>query len=300
MNWLKKAKQSLKAFRRKKIPDGLWEKCPSCGEILFTKELKRQASVCPRCQFHFRIGALDYIDLLSDPSAFIEINSNLTSLDPLQFKDTKKYAERIKAAMDKTSLNSAIITGTASIDSMRFALGVMDFSFLGGSMGSVVGEKIYRLAKKAVEEKLPLVLVSASGGARMQESILSLMQMAKVSAAIAALSRAGIPYISILTNPTTGGVAASFAFQGDIIIAEPKALIGFAGPRVIRETVGEELPEGFQRAEFLLEHGMIDMIRSRKELKDTLSFLLRALTSKSLEAREEKSKENDSKAIKLV
>ncbi len=300
MNWLKRARQGIKSLGKKSLPDGLWEKCPSCGEILFKKELERKLSVCPRCDYHFRISAGKYVELLTDRGTFIEINAELTSLDPLNFRDTKKYTDRINKARKNTGLNSAIITGTGLIEGRNVALGVMDFSFLGGSMGSVVGEKIYRLVRKAVSEKLPVVIVTASGGARMQESILSLMQMAKTSAAIAALSKARLPFISVLTNPTTGGVAASFAFQGDIVIAEPKALIGFAGPRVIAETVGEELPEGFQRSEFLLEHGMVDMIVNRKELKSKLNFLIDTLMSTLREARKEDSEENVQNKISSI
>lgn len=278
MNWLKRAKQGIKTWRKKELPDGLWEKCPSCGEILYRKQLLRCMSVCPKCEFHFRINADRYIDILIDEGSFVEVDTNLVSTDPLGFRDTRRYRDRIRSAREKTGRNSAVITGTARIDGGGVAIAVMDFSFLGGSMGSVVGEKIGRIAARAVAERLPLVIVTASGGARMQESILSLMQMAKTSAAMADVSRARLPIVTILTNPTTGGVAASFAFQGDVIVAEPKALIGFAGPRVIRETVGEELPEGFQRSEFLLEHGMIDMIKSRTELRKTLGFVLDSLS----------------------
>jgi len=300
MNWLKRAKQGIKTWKKKNLPDGLWEKCPSCGEILYVKELVRSLSVCPKCDYHFRIGSSDYLGLMTDEKSFIETERGLYSADPLNFKDRKEYKTRIKDAIKKTGMNSAILTGTATMDGMHVGIGILDFGFLGGSMGSVVGEKIARLARLVVEKRIPLILVSASGGARMQESILSLMQMAKTSAAIAAVSRAGLPYISILTNPTTGGVAASFAFQGDIIIAEPKALVGFAGPRVIRETVGEELPEGFQRSEFLLEHGMIDMIVSRRELKQRIGFMLDTLTCGAAASVEEKSRKHDRKNISLI
>jgi acetyl-CoA carboxylase carboxyl transferase subunit beta len=300
MNWLKKAKQGIKTWRKKEVPDGLWEKCPSCGEILYRKELLRQLSVCPKCEYHFRINASAYMDILTDDGSFDETEASLSSLDPLSFRDSKKYTDRVRGARKKTGRNSAILTGTARIDGSPVALAVLDFSFLGGSMGSVVGEKIRRIADVAIEKRLPLVILSASGGARMQESILSLMQMAKTSAAIAAVSRARLPYISILTNPTTGGVAASFAFQGDVIIAEPKALIGFAGPRVIRETVGEELPEGFQRSEFLLEHGMIDMIKSRRELRKSLGYVLDSLTGSGLAGAEAEQRENGEKTITLI
>ena len=300
MNWLKKAKQGIRTWTKRDVPDGLWKKCPSCGEILYRKELLRQRSVCPKCEYHFRINASAYIDILADEGSFEETEAALSSVDPLRFRDSRKYSDRLRSAMKKTGRKSAIITGTASVSGHRTTLAVLDFSFLGGSMGSVVGEKIRRIADLAVERRLPLVIVSASGGARMQESILSLMQMAKTSAAIAAVSRARLPYISILTNPTTGGVAASFAFQGDVIIAEPRALVGFAGPRVIRETVGEELPEGFQRSEFLLEHGMIDMIKNRRELKAALGFILDSLTGSGLAGAEAEQRENGQKTITLV
>ena len=300
MNWLKKAKQGIKTWRKKEVPDGLWEKCPSCGEILYRKELLRQRSVCPKCEYHFRINASTYIDLLVDEGSFEETEAGLFSVDPLHFRDSKKYSDRLRDATKKTGRKSAIITGTATIEGHPAALAVLDFSFLGGSMGSVVGEKIKRIAGVAIGSRLPLVIVSASGGARMQESILSLMQMAKTSAAVAAVSRARLPYISILTNPTTGGVAASFAFQGDVIIAEPKALVGFAGPRVIRETVGEELPEGFQRSEFLLEHGMIDIIKNRRELKQALGFVLDSLTGSGLAGAEAEQRENGQNTITLI
>lgn len=300
MNWLNRAKQGIKTWRKKNLPDGLWEKCPSCGEILFKKELMKLMLVCPKCTYHFRIGARAYMEIIADTATFNEMDSDLVSSDPFEFKDSKRYKDRIKEARKKTGLNSAVITGTAALDGRLVAIAIMDFDFMGGSMGSVVGEKITRLARRAVSDKLPLIIVSSSGGARMQESILSLMQVAKTSAAIAGVSMAALPYISVLTNPTTGGVAASFAFQGDIIIAEPKALVGFAGPRVIRETVGEELPEGFQRSEFLLEHGMIDTICSRHELKKVLGFLLDCLTYGEAARVEEKNQENDHKTISLI
>ena len=300
MNWLKRAKQGIKTWRKKNLPDGLWEKCPSCGEILYVKELSRHMSVCSKCDYHFRIGASEFIRLMTDDNSFIETETGLYSGDPLDFKDSKKYKNRIKETIKKTGMNSAIVTGTATIEGTYTALGILDFNFLGGSMGSVVGEKIVRVANVAIEKRIPLILVSASGGARMQESILSLMQMAKTSAAISRVSRAGLPYISVLTNPTTGGVAASFAFQGDVILAEPKALIGFAGPRVIRETVGEELPEGFQRSEFLVEHGMIDMIVSRRDVKGVLGFLLDSLTCGAAASSEEKSQKNERTNISLI
>ena len=300
MNWLKRAKQGIKTWRKKALPDGLWEKCPACGEILYKKELAKLLFICPKCFYHFRITAHDYLEIITDPASFEEMDADLCSSDPLRFKDSKKYRDRIKEALKKTSLNSAVLTGTALLDGRRIAIAVMDFRFMGGSMGSVVGEKIARLARRAASEHLPLVIVSASGGARMQESVLALMQLAKTSAAIARVSKAGVPFISIITNPTTGGVAASFAFQGDIIIAEPKALIGFAGPRVIRETVGEELPEGFQSSEFLLEHGMIDMICNRQDLSSKLMGLLDILLGETANSVNEKSEEHGRKTIPLI
>jgi len=300
MNWLKKAKQGIKTWRKRDVPDGLWEKCPSCNEILYRKELLRQRSVCPKCEYHFRINASAYIDILADEGSFEESEQGLSSVDPLDFRDSRKYSDRLKSAAKSTGRQSAVITGTATVNGHPAALAILDFSFLGGSMGSVVGEKIRRIADIAIERRVPLVILSASGGARMQESILSLMQMAKTSAAVAAVARERLPFISILTNPTTGGVAASFAFQGDIIIAEPKALIGFAGPRVIRETVGEELPEGFQRSEFLLEHGMIDMIKNRRELKEALGFVLDSLTGSGQAGAEAEQRENDQNRITLI
>ena len=300
MNWFASARKGIKTWKKKDLPAGLWEKCPFCGEILYVENLEKEMSVCPKCSSHFRISSEKYIKILFDEGTFKELDANLYSSDPLNFKDTERYSKRIKSARKKTGRNSAVITGTGDLNECKVALAVMDFSFLGGSMGSVVGEKITRIARKAVSETLPLIIVSASGGARMQESILSLMQMAKVSAAIANLSNAGLPFISILTNPTTGGVAASFAFQGDVIIAEPKALIGFAGPRVIKVTVGEELPEGFQRSEFLIEHGMIDMICNRKELKEVVGFFAETfMLNKKLRNKEE-SLYNDKKMLSLI
>lgn len=300
MNWMTRARRGIRTWHKKDLPGGLWEKCPSCGEILYVESLEKGMSVCPKCFNHFRITSDKYLQILFDEGTFKEMDSAIHSSDPLNFMDRKKYTKRIKSARKTTGCNSAVLTGTAELNGRIIAVAIMNFSFLGGSMGSVVGEKIARIAGKAVKESLPLVVVSASGGARMQESILSLMQMAKVSAAIAALSNAGLPFISILTNPTTGGVAASFAFQGDIIIAEPKALIGFAGPRVIKETVGEELPEGFQCSEFLLEHGMIDMICNRKELKNTIGFFAESfMRNKELRYKEE-SLDNGKKTLSLI
>ena len=278
MEWFKKVKTGLKTQSKRPIPDGVWVKCDSCSEIIYKKELAQNFWVCAKCGYHFRIRSGDYIRILSDDGLFEEFNSGITAVDPLTFKDSKKYTDRLKEARKKTGLSEATRTGTGKIDGVPVVLGILAFDFLGGSMGSVVGEKIARATERALQEEIPMIIVSCSGGARMQEGALSLMQMAKTSARLAQLSEAGIPYISVLTHPTTGGVAASFAMLGDIIIAEPGALIGFAGPRVIEQTIGQELPEGFQRSEFLLEHGFIDVIADRKELKLTISKLLGHLT----------------------
>lgn len=274
MSWFKRDKAGITVTDKKALPDGLWIKCENCGEVLYKKELERQYSVCSKCGFHFRITCNEYISLICDEGSFVEMFDNIRSADPLKFKDSERYVDRIKKAMQKTGMTEAVKTGTAAVNGIPVVLGVMDFRFVGGSMGSVVGEKIARATMLAIEKRLPLIIVSASGGARMQESAYSLMQMAKTSARLAMLAEERLPFISILTHPTTGGVTASFAMLGDIILAEPGALIGFAGPRVIKQTIGQDLPEGFQRAEFLLEHGFIDAVVHRKELKQTLYFLL--------------------------
>jgi len=261
------------------VPEGLWIKCNNCAEIVYSKEIDRNLKVCPKCDYHFRITAKERIELLVDPGTFNEFDSQIQSEDPLGFKDSQKYRDRVKTARKKTGLNDAVISGICTLDGVQVVLSVFDFFFMGGSMGSAVGEKITRAAEKAVEEKCGLIVISSSGGARMQEGALSLMQMAKTSAALARLRRERLPFISILTDPTTGGVTASFAMLGDVNLAEPKALIGFAGPRVIEQTIRQELPEGFQRSEFVLEHGMIDRIVNRKELKKTIVNLLRAFTA---------------------
>ncbi len=261
------------------VPEGLWIKCNNCAEIVYSKEIDRNLKVCPKCDYHFRITARERIELLVDPGTFTEFDSQLQSEDPLGFKDSQKYRDRVKTARKKTGLNDAVVSGICTLDGVQVVLSVFDFFFMGGSMGSVVGEKITRAAEKAVEERCSLIVISSSGGARMQEGALSLMQMAKTSAALARLRRERLPFISVLTDPTTGGVTASFAMLGDVNLAEPKALIGFAGPRVIEQTIRQELPEGFQRSEFVLEHGMIDRIVNRKELKKTIVNLLRAFTA---------------------
>lgn len=256
------------------MADDVWTKCPGCSAILYTKELKRSFGVCPKCNYHFRLSSAQRIPLLCDRHSFVETDSTLRSVDPLNFRDSKRYRERLKKAERDAGSTEAVVTGRARVMNIPIMLGCFNFSFMGGSMGSVVGEKLTRLVEYGIDEKRPVLIVSASGGARMQEGIHSLMQMAKVSAALARLGEVRVPYISILTDPTTGGVAASFAMLGDIIIAEPKALIGFAGPRVIEKTIRQKLPEGFQRSEFLLEHGMIDRIVERANMREELGLIL--------------------------
>jgi acetyl-CoA carboxylase carboxyl transferase subunit beta len=272
--WFKKEPLVGAKDNKVRMPEGLWIKCDSCKEIIYKPELERNANACPRCQFHFRISARARIDLLVDPGSFEERNATIRSQDPLHFKDQKGYPDRIKAAKKATGMEDALLAGVAAIGGHRVSLCSLEFGFMGGSMGSAVGEKVTRTIEDAIRERLPFIAVSCSGGARMQESVLSLMQMAKTSAALARLGRARLPYISILTDPTTGGVTASYAMLGDINIAEPNALIGFAGPRVIQDTIRQELPAGFQRAEFLLTHGFADMIVERKNLRRTLIQLL--------------------------
>jgi acetyl-CoA carboxylase carboxyl transferase subunit beta len=273
VDWFKRTKKGLLGKEKKVIPDGLWIKCPKCSEYLYKREMERSFWVCGKCRYHFRIPSDDYLKILVDDQ-FEEFNQQITSADPLKFKDSKKYSERLKSAIVKTGINEAIRTVVGRINGHAAVIGVMDFRFIGGSMGSVVGEKVARAVDLALERKLPLIIVSSSGGARMMEGVLSLMQMAKTSAKLACLHEAGGLYISILTDPTTGGTTASFAMLGDIIIAEPGALIGFAGPRVIKQTIGHDLPEGFQRAEFLLEKGFVDIICERAELRKLLIRIL--------------------------
>ncbi len=272
MAWFKKEKNKIS--KRVKVPEGLWVKCNSCKEIIYRKEVERNLKVCPKCNYHFRISARERISLLADEGSFIEMGQDLTSKDPLNFKDQIPYKERLKDSQKKTNIKEAATAGNALLNSYPVILVVLDFAFMGGSMGSVVGEKFVTAAEKAAEEEVPLISVASSGGARMQEGIVSLMQMAKTSASVAIFKEKRMPYISILADPTFGGVSASFAMLGDIIIAEPKSLIGFAGPRVIEQTIKQQLPEDFQTAEFLLQHGMIDMIVNRKELKQTIAKLL--------------------------
>jgi acetyl-CoA carboxylase carboxyl transferase subunit beta len=257
-----------------------WVKCTSCQSLMYYKEIGKQNYVCPKCGFHLRIGVNERIELLADEGTFVEHDANLSPVDPLKFVDKKSYAKRLDEAYKKTSRRSSVISGECKINDEQAQLVVFDFSFMGGSLGSVEGEKIVRAVNRAIEQKVGLIIVSASGGARMQESTFSLMQMSKTSAALAKLAEHHLPYISLLTDPTMGGVSASFAMLGDIIIAEPGALIGFAGQRVIKQTIGADLPEGFQRAEFLLEKGSIDMVVNRNDLKQTLSDLLNILVKK--------------------
>lgn len=274
MAWFKRSKPGILPQRKKEMPD-LWMKCDECGDIIYKKQLIQNSYVCTKCENHFRIRALDYIELFLDENSFKETDAELESVDFLNFKDKQKYADKLRDTIKRTGQKEAILTGTGSIAGFPVVFGVMDFEFIGGSMGSVVGEKVARATDIAIDKKCPLILVCASGGARMMESILSLMQMAKTSARLAKLSDAGGLYIPILTNPTTAGVVASFAMLGDLIIAEPKALIGFAGPRVIKQTIGQDLPPGFQRSKFQLDHGFVDMIVDRREMKTTLEKVLK-------------------------
>ncbi len=267
-------KESTKGASKKDSTDGIWIKCPDCSEILFRKEVERNQWVCVKCSHHFRISADDYLHLMIDEGSFDERFTRLSSLDPLRFKDSKRYPDRLREA-EAGGRKDAVVTGLGTIEGETACVAVMDFNFMAGSMGSVVGEKIARLTEIAIQEEHPLIIVSCSGGARMQEGILSLMQLAKTSVQLARLAEKKLPFISIMTHPTTGGVTASFAMLGDVILAEPKALIGFAGPRVIEQTIQQELPKGFQRSEFLLDHGMVDQIVSRKDLKQTLARLIR-------------------------
>ncbi len=273
MSWFKRAKEGLRPQAKKEMPD-LWVKCPSCAEIIYKPELERNFHVCIKCKYHFRIRGQEYLRLLLDDGRLEEMDADMQSVDFLKFKAQKRYAEQLKAATKKTGLKEAVRTGLGKINGHEVIICVMDFSFIGGSMGSVVGEKIARAARRALERRLPLIVISASGGARMMEGAMSLMQMAKTSAELSRLHDAGVLFISILTDPTTGGVTASYAMLGDINLAEPGALIGFAGPRVIKQTIGQDLPAGFQRAEFLLEHGFVDSIVERHELKQKLTQIL--------------------------
>jgi acetyl-CoA carboxylase carboxyl transferase subunit beta len=277
MAWFKKVRKPIEPLAKSqasRVPEGLWVKCPSCGEVIYNKDLAATLSVCPKCAHHFRLGAAERLRMLFDGESQ-EYDTHLQSTDPLRFVDTKPYRKRLDATIAATGMKDAVICATGRIDGIETSVAAMEYSFIGGSMGVVVGEKITRAIERAIERRLPVVIVSSSGGARMMEGALSLMQMAKISAALARLDRTRLPYVSVLTDPTTGGVTASFAMLGDVNIAEPKALIGFAGPRVIEQTIRQKLPEGFQRSEFLLEHGMLDLVVDRRELKAAVARVLR-------------------------
>jgi len=277
--WFKKdrAPKEPREGRTSKVPEGLWVKCENCRQILYNKELARNFKICPKCGYHFRLSAPERLRMLFDDGRYVELDGELRSADPLKFRDSKRYRDRLKQYQDTVGLSDAIVMASGTMGGIPVIIGAMEFFFLGGSMGSVVGEKVTRSAERALRERRPLLIVSTSGGARMQEGILSLMQMAKISAALVRLSDAAIPYISVMADPTTGGVTASYAMLGDLNVAEPNALIGFAGPRVIEQTIRQTLPEGFQRSEFLLEHGMLDLVVERQQMKDTLVRCLRLL-----------------------
>ncbi len=277
MAWFKKTTKEERKDKKVQIPEGMWVKCNNCKEIVYKKELDKSLKVCPKCDYHFRIAARERLHLLSDKDSFEEMFDNIKTTNPLDFVDTVTYEERVRQNQKRSRSDEAVICGKATVNDIPVVLCALDFSFMGGSMGSVVGEKIVRSVEYAMEHQHPLIIYSSSGGARMQEGILSLMQMAKTSAAIGKFRDSGGLYISILTDPTFGGVSASFAMLGDIIIAEPRSLIGFAGPRVIEQTIKQQLPEDFQKAEFLLQHGLIDMVVPRKSLKDTITKLLTLL-----------------------
>ena len=280
MEWFRKDKTGVEAQERRNIPEGLWQKCESCGEIIYGKKLDQYLWVCPTCNFHFRIPCRSYIALLLDDGALEEFDNNLQSADPLDFKDSKRYPDRIRAATAAAGPSEGLVAGIGAIGGVTLSFAIMDFAYIGGSMGSVIGEKVARAIERSIEREIPLIIVSCSGGARMQEGVLSLMQMAKTSGLLAILADKKIPFISVLTNPTTGGVMASFAALGDVIIAEPKALLGFAGPRVIKQTIGQDLPEGFQSSEFQLEKGFVDRVIDRKDLRPNIILLLEYLWRK--------------------
>jgi acetyl-CoA carboxylase carboxyl transferase subunit beta len=281
MAWFKKSRKHITRapVSASRIPEGLWIKCPSCSQAIFRKELATALQVCPKCAHHFRMSAVERLAMLFDTGDWVELDADLRSTDPLQFKGLKVYRDQLTASIKATGLNDAVVCGAGPLEGLPVVVAAMEYAFIGGSMNAVVGEKITRAAERALADRQPLIVVSCSGGARMMEGALSLMQMAKISAALGRLDRAGVPYVSVLTDPTTGGVTASFAMLGDLNIAEPKALIGFAGPRVIEETIRQRLPPGFQRSEFLLEHGMIDAVVDRRELKALLGRTLRMMLS---------------------
>jgi len=275
--WFKKEKTPKQAHadRRTRVPEGLWVKCEACKEIVYKREVANNADVCPKCDYHFRISSRVRLQMLLDDGRYEEFDADIAPVDVLEFKDSQPYAKRLRAYQERTGLRDAFISCRGRLGGYPVIVGIMEFGFMGGSMGSVVGEKVTRCAERALQERSALIIVSCSGGARMQEGALSLMQMAKISAALARLHQTGVPYLSILTDPTTGGVTASFAMLGDLNIAEPRALIGFAGQRVIEQTIRQQLPEGFQRSEFLLEHGMLDMVVGRARMREVLVRSLR-------------------------
>ena len=281
MGWFKRIKKGVttETNQKKEIPEGLWYKCPKCKTIITSEDHHNQLYVCDNCNHHHRINAKEYFEILFDKNKFTELNENMTSKDPLKFEDRKKYTERLKEIQEKTGLKDAVTTAYGKINKQDAVIACFNFNFIGGSMGSVVGEKIARSIDYAKETKTPLIIISKSGGARMMEASFSLMQLAKTSAKLAQLSEEKVPYFSVLTDPTTGGITASFAMLGDLNIGEPNALIGFAGPRVVKETIGKDLPEGFQTAEFVKEHGFLDMIVSRKNMKEKISQLIRMYAS---------------------
>ncbi|HYV20867.1 MAG TPA: acetyl-CoA carboxylase, carboxyltransferase subunit beta [Verrucomicrobiae bacterium] len=282
--WFKKIRKPKQAVehRRIQVPEGLWVKCNSCKEIIYKKEVLRNANVCPKCGYHFRISARERLSSLFDEGRYQETDTDIYSVDPLKFRDQKPYRDRLREYRDKTGLHDAVINARGSLGGSPVMMSVMEYGFMGGSMGSAVGEKVTRAIERALDERIPVIVISCSGGARMQEGALSLMQMAKISAALGKLHEARLPFVSILTDPTTGGVTASYAMLGDLNIAEPKALIGFAGPRVIEQTIREKLPEGFQRSEFLVEHGMLDFIIERRQMRDTLIQCLRVMFNREI------------------
>jgi acetyl-CoA carboxylase carboxyl transferase subunit beta len=278
MAWFKKTRKPIASSASEKtsrVPEGLWIKCPGCAQLIYNKDLEESLNVCPKCAHHFRIGAAERLRALFDDGQYTEYFPNLISVDPLQFTDTKPYRERLQKTIASTGVKDAVVIATGRVDSLDVVIAAMEYAFIGGSMGVVVGEKITRGLEMALERRQPAIVISCSGGARMMEGALSLMQMAKVSAALARLDRARLPFISVLTDPTTGGVTASFAMLGDLNIAEPRALIGFAGPRVIEQTIRQKLPDGFQRSEFLIDHGMLDLVVDRRDMKATIARALR-------------------------
>jgi acetyl-CoA carboxylase carboxyl transferase subunit beta len=285
MAWFKKTRKpiaSATAEKPSRVPEGLWVKCPGCAQLIYKNDLEQNLSVCPKCAHHFRITASERLKALFDDGQYTEHYTNLTSLDPLKFTDTKPYRDRLKKSIESTGMKDACVVATGRLEGLNVVIAAMEYQFIGGSMGVVVGEKITRAIEMAIERRQPVIVISCSGGARMMEGALSLMQMAKVSAALARLDRARLPFISVLTDPTTGGVTASFAMLGDLNVAEPKALIGFAGPRVIEQTIRQKLPEGFQRSEFLVEHGMLDLVVDRRDMKGALARALRFMRAESV------------------